>query len=474
MENTATNPHEAGSPGRRLTRMQTGILIAAAVPIAVGGGLGGWGTFTNILTEFPRDATAIGVVAAGEGGTLTLAIVMVLVTLLGQSSPGWVRAGLWVLPLIASATGAAVADTLEEAVVYAVTPLAMIAAAEGLGLIARRVVVYCTGVDMEARRRNATTVQKMAVLRALAANHPKKGARRRAELASWRLARKVGIGDDDLGAGLVTVQRERLTSGADTALAAMFTPARAAVTPAVPALPVSGTPALAPGTGHGGSGTASVPDGGDRHAQGRDRRSAVTAPPVPVTAPLVPGTGDVTQVSAGPGDGPAHTGGTGTVPARDGVTATGTPSGTQSVPDTDTGTVPAVPDTGAVTDAAVPDAEVVVPVVSSGTAVTLKEIAAVVGVPVPEQGERLSDAQLMVVVRHLRYRVDPPLSYRQAMAAFRRAGFVGGEERIRRTWAELMSQEEDAPSDTAGTPGETPADEETVGEEDEEEAGPRP
>jgi hypothetical protein len=98
-------------------------------------------------------------------------------------------------------------------------------------------------------------------------------------------------------------------------------------------------------------------------------------------------------------------------------------------------------------------------------AATLEDIAAVTGVPVPEPGERLTDGQMDVVLRHLRYSDDPPLSYRQAMNAFRDAGFVGSEERVRRVWAALMSKEETSP--TAGTkPATTEASEETDPEEE--------
>lgn len=75
------------------------------------------------------------------------------------------------------------------------------------------------------------------------------------------------------------------------------------------------------------------------------------------------------------------------------------------------------------------------PVTSRGTAVTLSELAAVRGVPTPEPGQSLNEAQLGVVLRHLRYSDDPPRSYRQAVAAFRRCGFVGSEERVRRVWS---------------------------------------
>ncbi|ORT53476.1 hypothetical protein BKD26_38235 [Streptomyces sp. CB03238] len=92
-------------------------------------------------------------------------------------------------------------------------------------------------------------------------------------------------------------------------------------------------------------------------------------------------------------------------------------------------------------------------------AVTLADLAAVAGVPVPQPGEPLTDQQMDVVLRHLRYADDPPLSYRQARDAYRRAGFVGSEERVRHAWVALRSKE--------GT-GETPEEE---NEEEPEDAG---
>ncbi|WP_405877977.1 hypothetical protein [Streptomyces sp. NBC_00005] len=105
-------------------------------------------------------------------------------------------------------------------------------------------------------------------------------------------------------------------------------------------------------------------------------------------------------------------------------------------------------------------AETGTPADPTARADTLADIAAVTGVPVPEPGERLTDGQMDVVLRHLRYSDDPPLSYRQAMSAFRDAGFVGSEERVRRVWAALMSKEET--SHTAGTkPSSTDTSEDT-------------
>ncbi|MGW3266786.1 hypothetical protein [Streptomyces sp. NPDC001056] len=344
-------------PERSLSRGQALVLGAAALPMVGFGGLGAWGTYSNITSVFHRSATALGMVSAGEGATLVLALTLVGLTMLGQSSPAAVRVGLWTLPAVASVTGAAVAPTGTESVVFAFTPMAMCVAAEGMGLLARRIVVFRTGVDAEAQRRNAVVMQKLAYHRARAANHPDEKARNASELTSWKLAEKVGAGDALLGAHLVDVQRERMTAGADAALAGMFALPVTAAAPAVTAAPEP--PAVEPA-----------------------REEGVT-PPV---------TEEDTQVTAEPE----------TVPAG-----------------------PVTPVTPPVTPP-----------------VTLEEIAAVAGVPTPQPAEPLTDAQLVVVLRHLRYTDDPPLSYRQAVTAFREGGFVGGEQRVRKAWGSLMSHEE--------------------------------
>jgi hypothetical protein len=116
-------------------------------------------------------------------------------------------------------------------VIYAVTPMGMCVSAEGAAFLARRIVVHTSGRDAESERRSAAVVQSLAYHRARAANHPSKGARKRSDRASWRLARRVGTGDTTLGSRLLDVQRERVTAGADAALAAMFTPAALNSTP---------------------------------------------------------------------------------------------------------------------------------------------------------------------------------------------------------------------------------------------------
>uniref|UniRef100_UPI0036D2A0F1 hypothetical protein n=1 Tax=Peribacillus butanolivorans TaxID=421767 RepID=UPI0036D2A0F1 len=182
----------------------------------------------------------LGLRAAGEGLTLVLALIMLGRTMLGQSSPAVVRLGMWLAPVSASCIGVTIASSPRDAAVYAVTPLAMSGAAEGLGFIARSVVVYTTGVDAEAQRRNADAVQQLAYHQAVAARHPDEKQRAKALRKSWDLAEKVGVGDQVLGAALVEVQRGRITEGADEALAGMFSaaaPAAVEQAPTKPGLP---------------------------------------------------------------------------------------------------------------------------------------------------------------------------------------------------------------------------------------------
>ncbi|MEU5192779.1 conjugal transfer protein [Streptomyces scabiei] len=210
------------STPRELTKGQVAVLGGAAVAMVAVGGFGAWGTYSNAVAEFHRQATAAGVVAAGEGLTLILAMVMLGRTMLGQSSPAVVRAGMWLAPISASGIGITIASDVREAAVYAVTPLAMSGAAEGLGFIARSIVVYRTGVDAEVMRRNADAARQLAFQRAVADSHPGEWRRKMAVRRYWALAKYVGVGDTELGAGLVDVQRVRVREGADAALATMY------------------------------------------------------------------------------------------------------------------------------------------------------------------------------------------------------------------------------------------------------------
>ncbi|MFF6931511.1 hypothetical protein [Streptomyces californicus] len=220
-----TLPNAGDQPTRthKLTRGQGWVLALATIPmIAVGIG-GAIGTYANATAELHRSETALGVVAAGEGATLVAAIVMIGVTMLGQAAPAIIRAALWALPAAASTMGIVIASDLKEAVVYGLTPLAMTASAEGISFLARRIVVHTSGIDVEAQRRNADIMRKVAVLTARAERHPDEKVRDKSALAAWKLMSRIGDGDAQLGSGLIGVQRERLTEGADAALISMLT-----------------------------------------------------------------------------------------------------------------------------------------------------------------------------------------------------------------------------------------------------------
>lgn len=378
------------SVARTLTKGQRVVLAAAFVPMLATGVAGGAGTFSNVSGAYGR-GTALGAVAAGEGATAVLALVLLGLTMLGQSSPWPVRAGLWVLPAAASAMAAMAADDPGRTVIYAVTPLGMSVSAEGMAFLARRIVVHTDGRDAEAERKAAAVMQALAYHRARAANHPDERLRKSSERRSWRLARKVGTGDAPLGARLLDVQRDRVTTGADTALAEMFAvPVTPAVTPTVtPTLP-QGEP-QAERAGEAGA---------------HDEEDTQVSPDEPGFGPAGPDT-----------------------PVGDGEGVT---------PESVTGVTPSDEAPASEPDLGEGEQDERAPV----TPVTLAEVAAVAAVTTPEPGEPLTDDQLTVVLRHLRYSVDPPMSYRQAATAFRDAGFVGGEKRVRTAWGALLSQEE--------------------------------
>lgn len=206
---------------RSLSKAQKAVLATAFVPMLATGVAGGIGTFSNISRAYGQ-GTALGAVAAGEGATAVLALVLLGLTMLGQSSPRVIRIGLWALPAAASAMAAMAGDDPGRTVIYAVTPMGMCVSAEGMAFLARRIVVHTDGCDAEAEARAAAVVRELAYHRAVAANHPDEKVRGRSERTSWELARKVGLGDHSLGMRLLDIQRERVASGADAALAAMF------------------------------------------------------------------------------------------------------------------------------------------------------------------------------------------------------------------------------------------------------------
>ena len=220
----------------KLTKVQIGVLAAAFVPMLATGVFGGIGTYSNIGHSYGQ-GTALGALAAGEGATAVLALVLLGLTMLGQSSPRIVRAGLWALPAAAAVMGAMAAPDMGRTVIYALTPMGMSVSAEGMAFLARRIVVHTDGRDAEHERRTADLVQALAYHRARATQHPTGWVRKWSELKSWRLARRVGVGDVALGSRLLDVQRDRVTAGADAALASMF--GGTALVPALDPVPVA-------------------------------------------------------------------------------------------------------------------------------------------------------------------------------------------------------------------------------------------
>ncbi|MCX5584261.1 hypothetical protein [Streptomyces erythrochromogenes] len=79
----------------------------------------------------------------------------------------------------------------------------------------------------------------------------------------------------------------------------------------------------------------------------------------------------------------------------------------------------------------------------------LDELAVAADVPRPQPGVTLSNTQLAVVIRWLRYTMEPPRSYRQAAEAFRDVGFQAREQRIRQTWDEIKGREKEVTAPTA-------------------------
>jgi hypothetical protein len=207
-----------------LTKTQKAVLALALLPMVAVGVAGGIGTYSNISHAY-GSGTALGALAAGEGATAVLALILLGLTLLGQSSPFVIRVGLWALPAAAAVMGATAAtEGAGQTFVYAATPLAITASAEGLAFLVRRIVVHQEGRDVEAAARSAAVVRDLAYHQARAAAHPSKRARKRSVRRSWKLARMVGEGDTELAAALLDVQRTRLLAGADVALERMFTP----------------------------------------------------------------------------------------------------------------------------------------------------------------------------------------------------------------------------------------------------------
>lgn len=202
---------------KKLTWGQITVLAATSLLMAAIGVAGAVATYVNMNDVLHRSASALGLVAAGEGATLIAALVSLAVTLMGQHTPVVVRVALWVIPLTASATGVALARNANESIVMGVTPMAMTAAGEGIGFVARRVVAFRTRTDIEQQRRSG-----LLLWHANRAANGKGIGRWMSNAAVWRLTKSFAATDNQLSVQLGEIQRYRIGQGADTNLAAVL------------------------------------------------------------------------------------------------------------------------------------------------------------------------------------------------------------------------------------------------------------
>jgi phage shock protein PspC (stress-responsive transcriptional regulator) len=227
----------------KLTWGQVLVLVVTSLPMAAAGVAGGIASYFNFADVLASKSNARSLVLAGEGVAVICALVTLALTLMGQHTPAAARAGLWLVPLAASVAGLVIAPDLNTKVAMGLSPLAMTAAGEGIALVARRIVAYRTGVDIEQQRRSGLLLWH--------ANRSQNGGwygKRASKLAVWRLTRQFAETDSQMSVQLGEVQRYRITEGADVNLAAALAgkatkaaelPRAVPATPAAPELPAA-------------------------------------------------------------------------------------------------------------------------------------------------------------------------------------------------------------------------------------------
>jgi hypothetical protein len=213
----------------KLTWGQVGVLFAASLPMAAAGAAGGVASYFNFVDVLASKSNAVSLVLAGEGATVVCALVALAVTLMGQHTPAPARAGLWLIPIAAAVAGVFIAPDLDTRIVMGLSPLAVTAAGEGITLVARRIVAYRTGVDIEQQRRSG-----LLLWHANRAAHGKGLARRRSSAAVWRLTKQFAATDSQMSVQLGEVQRYRIGEGADVNLAAVLSGRKAVKAPELP------------------------------------------------------------------------------------------------------------------------------------------------------------------------------------------------------------------------------------------------
>lgn len=230
---------------KKFTGGQVAVLFFTSLLITAVGVAGVIATYVNMQEALGQTGAAIGMVAAGEGVVVVCAFVALSLTMIGRHTPGPVRAGMWLVPLVAAGAGVSLAPNANMAVVMGLSPLAMTASGEGVALICRQVVSVSTGVDLESNRRAGLMVWHVR----RAANGGAIG-RRLSKAAVWRLTRQFAATDAQMSVQLGEVQRYRIGEGADANLAAVLSgsvtgpkrPRKAAAVqpvPQAPALPAA-------------------------------------------------------------------------------------------------------------------------------------------------------------------------------------------------------------------------------------------
>lgn len=273
----------------KLTWGQVTVLVITSLPMALAGIAGGIASYFNFASVLAERSYAASIVLAGEGATVICAMVALAVTLMGQHTPAPARAGLWLIPLAASVAGGIIAPDLNTKIVMSLSPLAMTAAGEGVALVARRVVAYRTGTDIEQQRRSG-----LLLWHANRAANGRGLGQRISRAAVWRLTKQFAATDGQLSVQLGETQRYRINEGADANLAAVLSgdtgkrPQRPAVAPApvVPSLPPAASAKAVSEPHSGPDGEAEGDDNGE-WIQDLLREHEVTqaayAPPAPET-----------------------------------------------------------------------------------------------------------------------------------------------------------------------------------------------
>ncbi|WP_331722223.1 hypothetical protein [Kitasatospora sp. NBC_00315] len=370
--------------------------------MAIVGAAGAYGTYRNMQAAFHDSGTALGLVAAGEGATAVLGLTLIGLTLISRPYPTAFRVGLWLIPTVGSAAGLVVAEDGRHAAVYAITPLAMTAAAELAGYLARSIVVHRTGTDAEAARRTGETLRLIEFHQARAQHHPSTSTRQRSEKAAWRLAKRLGRDDPALGTALSAAYAHRTTTAAVAALDTLYgrtdTADTAPDTVPLPVAPAAPLPALPAPLQQPAPEPAPVID---------------TAPEE--TAPVVP-------------QQPTHP-----VPDAAEMPPAVEPEPTPAAEHAPTEVPGQLPFDAFDTDQDDADA----PADTADTA-TDTDDETVPG-SVPQPGVRLTDVELDAVVHMIRTETDPPLSYRDMETRFRDGRYIASAARLRAAWERVTA-----------------------------------